>query len=76
MSQSELAKNNGKSGSKCWVAVNGTVYDVSNEREWKNGQHTSSDGQAYCGADMSDVIGESPHGTSVLRSLTVVGKLQ
>lgn len=76
ISRAELAKNNGKNGNKCWVAVNGTVYDVTNAREWRNGQHSPSDGEAFCGADMSNVIGKAPHSNSVLAQLPVAGQLQ
>ncbi|MCC7543469.1 hypothetical protein IT415_02055 [bacterium] len=76
ISQADLAKNNGKNGAKCWVAVNGTVYDVSSSRGWENGQHVPSDGSAFCGADMSNVIDQSPHGAEVLSSLPAIGTLQ
>ncbi len=76
ISRAELSKNNGKNGNKCWIAVNGTVYDVTNAREWRNGQHSPSDGEAFCGADMSDVIGKAPHGNSILAQLPVAGTLQ
>ncbi|MDQ5944320.1 MAG: hypothetical protein QG658_387 [Patescibacteria group bacterium] len=72
---SELAKNTGKNGADCWVAVNGTVYDVTGNNEWVNGSHTPSNGQAQCGRDESSSIGSSPHGSSVLSSLPVVGSL-
>ena len=73
ISKAELAKNNGKNGADCWVAVNGKVYDVTGQDEWVNGSHTPSNGQAQCGQDESASIGSSPHGTSVLSSLPVVG---
>jgi predicted heme/steroid binding protein len=72
---SELAKNTGKNGADCWVAVNGKVYDVTGQKDWVNGSHTPSNGQAQCGQDESAVIGSSPHGSSVLSSLPVVGTL-
>ncbi len=75
ITSAQLAKNNGKSGAKCWVAINGTVYDVSNSNEWRNGEHTPSNGQAKCGRDESSSIGASPHGSSVLSSLPTVGTL-
>ncbi len=71
----QLAKNNGKSGAQCWVAINGTVYDVSNSDEWRNGEHVPSNGQVKCGRDESSSIGASPHGSSVLSSLPTVGTL-
>ena len=76
ISPTELAKNNGKNGAKCWVAVNGTVYDVTNADQWRNGQHIPSDGEASCGADMSNVIGKSPHGNKVLAELPIIGALK
>lgn len=75
ITSAQLAKNNGKSGAKCWVAINGTVYDVSNNKEWRNGEHVPSNGQAKCGRDESSSIGASPHGSSVLSSLPTVGTL-
>lgn len=75
ITSAQLAKNNGKNGAKCWVAVNGTVYDVSNNKEWRNGEHTPSNGQAKCGRDETSSIGASPHGSSVLSSLPTVGTL-
>ena len=72
----ELAKNNGKNGAPCWVAVDGTVYNVTGNKEWVNGEHVPSNGQAKCGRDESSSIGQSPHGTSVLAKLPAIGKLQ
>lgn len=67
----ELSKFNGKNGEKAYVAVNGTVYDVTNVEEWKDGEHYG----VKAGTDATDVIGTSPHGEKVLEKLPVVGKL-
>lgn len=75
ITSAQLSQNNGKSGAKCWVAINGTVYDVSNNKEWRNGEHVPSNGRAKCGRDESSSIGASPHGSSVLSSLPTVGTL-
>lgn len=72
----EVEKNNGKNGSKCWVIVDATVYEISGFAQWVDGVHTSSGGRARCGKDQTDVIGDSPHGRSVLRLLKVVGNYQ
>ena len=69
---SELKKYDGQNGNPAYVAVNGIVYDVSNARNWNNGQHQ---GGAVAGVDLSNLINSSPHGTSVLSKLPVVGKL-
>jgi predicted heme/steroid binding protein len=76
VSKAELAKADGKSGHDCLVAVDGTVYRIEGFSQWSNGQHTSSRGEAYCGADMSEVITKSPHGKQVLDKLIKVGPLQ
>jgi predicted heme/steroid binding protein len=69
----QLAENNGIDGAKCWVAVDRTVYDASGNSEWENGSHKPSNGLARCGRDLTDVIGQSPHGRSVLGELDTVG---
>ena len=75
ISQIELAANNGKDGNKCWVAIDGEVYDASNNPQWQNGEHLPSGGRAQCGQDLTSVIGQSPHGKSVLDKLPKVGTL-
>lgn len=71
----EVTENNGKDGKKCWIALEGKVYDATNNRLWKNGTHTTSNGRANCGEDLTEVIGQSPHGKRVLGALEVVGEL-
>ena len=72
----DLKEFDGKSDRDCYVAVDGTVYNIEQGRLWQNGKHSSSEGQASCGRDLSVVIGQSPHGKSKLSTLEVVGKLQ
>jgi len=67
---------NGQDGQPCYVAVNGTVYEIKDNNYWKTGEHTPSGGRGYCGADMSNVISQSPHGESVLGGLPKVGTYQ
>lgn len=76
ISKLQLSKNDGLNGHKCWVAVDGDVYDVTESSEWKNGQHTPSGGRAKCGEDLTQVIGQSPHGMSVLGKFPIVGELR
>ena len=63
----ELTTYNGMNGSPAYIAVNGIVYDVTDE--WNNGEHQ---GQT-AGTDISDFINGAPHGTSVLDNLEQVG---
>jgi predicted heme/steroid binding protein len=68
----QLKQFNGKDGNPAYIAVDGVLYDVTNDRHWSNGTH-----EGYsAGKDLTDAIkGKSPHGTSVLDGLPVVGKL-
>lgn len=75
ISPSSLATHDGKDGRACYVAVDGTVYEIKDSAYWQNGSHSPSNGQAYCGADMSNAINQSPHGRGVLERFTVIGTL-
>lgn len=75
VTQADLAAADGKNGNKCYVAVDGTVYEIKGVEEWQNGEHTTSNGKASCGGDMSSVINQSPHGKRVLDQLIKVGPL-
>lgn len=59
----------GKEGRKSYVAVGGTVYDVTESRLWKNGKHT----RHLAGGDMTDMIKQAPHGPEKLDAMPVVG---
>ncbi len=66
----ELTKYDGKNGNPAYVAVNGTVYDVSSVPEWQGGNHQS---RFQAGRDFSEDIKKSPHGLSKLDTVPVVG---
>jgi predicted heme/steroid binding protein len=57
------------------VAVDGVVYQIEGSPLWVSGRHEPSGGRAQCGKDLTDVIGQSPHGRTKLNLLTVVGRL-
>ena len=67
----ELATYDGKNGNKAYIAVSGKVYDVTNVGEWNNGSHQG----VSAGKDLTQVIGDAPHGKSVLDNLKIVGTL-
>lgn len=67
----ELAKYNGQNGQPAYVAVNGTVYDVSGKEAWQGGKHHGN----LAGNDLTAALSKSPHGDKVLTGLPVVGKL-
>ena len=69
----ELSEYDGQDGSNAYVAVNGIVYDVTDNDAWTEGEHA---GEQLAGTDATDVITESPHGESVLEDLETVGELE
>lgn len=68
----ELKQYDGKNGNPAYVAVDGVIYDVTNVKEWKGGEHNGYS----AGNDLTDIIkNKSPHGVSKLKGVPVVGKL-
>lgn len=68
----ELAKFDGKNGRPAYVAVNGTVYDVTNNRAWAAATHFAlTAGKDYTQEFASCHAGQQ----SILATLPVVGRL-
>ncbi|WP_373842559.1 cytochrome b5 domain-containing protein [Limosilactobacillus sp.] len=67
----ELAKFNGQNGQPAYVAVDGTVYDLSAKAAWQGGKHHGH----VAGVDLTAALKKAPHGDKVLKGLPVVGKL-
>lgn len=71
----ELAKYNGQDGNPAYVAVDGTIYDVTDSPKWSKGTHRSVKG-VEAGNDLTEKIKSlSPHGTGILEDYPIVGKL-
>lgn len=66
-----LVKYNGQNGQPAYVAIDGTVYDVSAKAGWAGGKHHGN----MAGKDLSNVLPHAPHKDAVLKGLPVVGKL-
>lgn len=68
----ELANFDGKNGRPAYVAVNGTVYDVTNNRAWAAATHFG----LLAGKEYSQEFASCHAGQqSILASLPVVGRL-
>ncbi|WP_442598302.1 cytochrome b5 domain-containing protein [Neobacillus sp. D3-1R] len=68
----ELATYNGKNGSPAYVAVNGIVYDVTNNRAWAAATHFAlTAGKDYTKEFASCHAGQQ----SILATLPIVGRL-
>ena len=67
----ELAKFNGKDGNPAYVAVNGVVYDVTNNAAWAAATHFG----LTAGKDLTGEFASCHAGQPILNKLKVVGKL-
>lgn len=60
----ELMRGTGERGAPCLVAINGTVYDVSNCPKWRTGFHEQLH---FAGQDLTSEIAEAPHELDVFQ---------
>lgn len=67
----ELSQYDGKEGNPAYVAVNGTVYDVTNNAAWAAATHFG----LTAGKDVTNEFASCHAGQPILSKLKVVGKL-
>lgn len=72
LDQEELEAQDGGEGRQAFVAVDGKIYDVTESRMWRNGQHLRAH---RAGQDLSLAIQAAPHGPEVLERFEQVGEL-
>ena len=70
-SKDELAKYNGKSGLPAYVAINGMVYDVTNNAAWAAAIHFG----LVAGEDYTGEFAACHAGRNILQNLSIVGSL-
>ncbi len=68
----ELSKFDGKNGNPAYVAVNGTVYDVTGNAAWAAATHFG----LSAGRDVSGEFSSCHAGQPILNELRVVGRLK
>lgn len=68
----ELSAFDGTNGKKAYIAVDGYIYDVTNDPYWRDGIHQ---GMFQAGQDLSEEILSSPHGKSYLDRVPKIGRL-
>ena len=73
MNAAELANYDGRDGRSAYVAVSGTVYDVSESLRWQEGNH---EGTHQAGQDLTEALKSAPHVRTVVERFPVVGKLE
>ena len=67
----ELSNYTGKDGNPAYVAVNGVVYDVTNNAAWAAATHFG----LSAGKDLSGAFASCHAGQTILSKLNIVGKL-
>jgi len=67
----ELAAFDGKNGNQAYTSYEGIIYDVTDSKLWKLGEHFGLN----AGVDLTDRMKEAPHGAEVFRGFSVVGEL-
>ena len=69
----ELARFNGENGNPIYVAYDGKVYDVSQSKLWRKGQHMN---RHRSGSDLTSDMQAAPHESEVLERYPQVGILK
>lgn len=67
----QLALRNGVDREEIWIAYKGIIYDVTDSRLWRKGQHY----EHFAGQDLTDELADAPHTEEVLKKFTAVGTL-
>jgi predicted heme/steroid binding protein len=72
LNSDELSKYDGNEGNPAYFAYRGEIFDVSASRLWKNGVHA---GRHHAGGDLTEMLGQAPHGEEKLLAMPRVGSL-
>jgi len=72
LTSGELAQFDGREGRPAYVAHDGSIYDVTKGKFWKDGSHMK---KHPAGMDLTDAIRQAPHGTEKIDAMPLVGKL-
>jgi predicted heme/steroid binding protein/uncharacterized membrane protein len=68
----ELANFDGEEGRPAYFAFKGKIYDVSQSKLWKYGNHMK---RHQAGVDLTDILSQAPHGEDKILALPEVGQL-
>jgi predicted heme/steroid binding protein len=70
--KSQLALRNGQDKPEIWVAYNGIIYDVTESRLWRKGQHY----EHWAGQDLTPELADAPHTHEVFARFKAIGQLK
>ncbi|WP_420154772.1 cytochrome b5 domain-containing protein [Siphonobacter sp.] len=70
--KAQLALRNGQDREEFWVAFQGTIYEVTTSRLWRNGKHY----EHWAGQDLTEELSDAPHTERVFERFRVIGKLR
>jgi len=68
----QLALRNGQDKPEIWIAYRGIIYDATDSRLWRFGQHY----EHWAGQDLTDELKDAPHTEKVFERLNAIGKLE
>lgn len=68
----DLVSFDGEEGRPAYFAFKGKIYDVSNNKLWKNGNHMK---RHQAGVDLTDILSQAPHGEDKILAMPEVGRL-
>lgn len=68
----QLALRNGQDKPEIWIAYQGTIYDVTDSRLWKDGKHY----EHWAGQDLTLELKDAPHTEKVFERLEKIGMLK
>jgi len=68
----ELASFDGSEGRPSYFAYKGKIYDVSQSKPWKKGNHMK---RHQAGADLTDILSQAPHDEDKILSMPEVGEV-
>jgi predicted heme/steroid binding protein len=71
LTRDQLSKYDGKNGNPAYVAVNGVIYDVTNNAAWATASHFG----LTAGKDLTGPFNSCHGGQRILSKLKAVGKL-
>lgn len=69
--KSQLALRNGQDKPEIWVAYQGTIYDVTLSRLWRDGKHY----EHWAGQDLTEELADAPHTYEVFQRFDAIGRL-